>query len=169
MTCSQHVFLHLIICWNFQHVFVTCWRVRSCSTEVSRKKASMDPLRISIKLQWTHEFSSNSRIFSGQYIRILFNFLGESMHFLWIFPCSCRASMHFLLDFPRFCQGIPAIICGFFGNPCNFLWIFPGLSMEPMQFSVFFSQVFLWISQVFPGNPCIFVEFSQVFLRARFF
>ena len=60
---GQYVFFTFTICWTFHHVFVTCWRVRSCSTEVPRKKASMDPLRISIKLQWTHEFSPNLEVF----------------------------------------------------------------------------------------------------------
>ena len=63
----------------------------------------MDPLRISIRLPWTHEFSSNSRgvhAFSVDFP----GFSRESMHFLWIIPGSPRESMHFL---SRFFQGCP--------------------------------------------------------------
>ena len=154
-------FLHLIICWNFHHVFVTCWRVRSCFTEVPRKKASMDPLRMSIKLEWTHEFSSNSRGFSGQSIRILFQFpepresthflldfpifLGNPYNFLWVFPCFSRESMQFSVDFPRFFKGIHAIFCGF-------SWIFPGFCRESIG-----------CSQVFLGSQCTFsADFPRI-------
>ena len=145
MTCSQHV----LFTFNNLLEFPPCICYMLDSSQLfhrgPRKKASMDPLRISIKLQWTHEVSLNSRGFSGQSIRILFQVPEEIHAFSVDFPIS-RESMHFFQVF--------------LGDPCNFMWF----SVDLPNFFWGIHAIFGGFSQVFPRNPCMFRGFSQVFL-----
>ena len=102
---------------------------------------------------------SESRGFLGNPSGSSFNFLRESMHFLWIFHVFLGNPCIFCWIFPGFsrnpCNSL-WIFHVFLGNPCIFCWIFPAFSRESMQLSVDFFRFFL-------GSPCNFCGFSQVF------